>query len=113
MSVEITIDEEGCQEAGQTEEVLSKAESMAKEIAAQAQLIASGHRVTGRYAAGIIVEQSKRRFKDGSQSAAFTVRATDQKSSWLEFGNGRNIKPLFILRRAVDACGFTFTKKGK
>ena len=60
--------------------------------------------VTGRYKAGIKVE----RFRGGAR-----VLATDQKSSWVEFGNPKkHIPAQFILRNAAASLGFKF-KKGR
>ena len=39
------------------------------------------------------------------------VVASDNKSSWIEFGiPSRNVPPQFILRRAVDSLGLKFKK---
>lgn len=73
---------------------------VANEIAAYA--IGAAPVVTGRYRDGIIVQETKR----GAR-----VLASDQKSSWIEFGNPKRNQPArFILRNAVEALGYTFKK---
>jgi hypothetical protein len=58
---------------------------------------------TGRYRDGITAEKTSR----GAR-----VIASDNKSSWIEFGIPSHNQPAqFILRRAVDACGLKFEKK--
>lgn len=59
---------------------------------------------SGEYAAGIVVQMTK---------TGARVWASDFKSAWLEFGvPSRGVPARFILRRAVEAAGYTFRKKG-
>ena len=107
----IEIDETVCSEMGQLPEVVSIVEETANSIAARARDLAPVE--SGRYRAGIVVQRSSRTFADGTQSAAYVVRATDQKSAWIEFGNGRNFPAHFTLRTAVESLGLQFFKKGR
>jgi hypothetical protein len=67
--------------------------------------ISTAPRDTGSYADHIIVEETPK----GAR-----VYASDQKSAWIEFGiPNRGIPGLFILRRAADSLGLTFTKRSK
>jgi len=72
-----------------------------------AEMIASAARadapvVSGLYAAGI----SAMKTPHGAR-----VVASDNKSSWIEFGiPSQNQPPQFILRRAVDSLGLKFSK---
>ena len=72
-----------------------------------AQAIAAAARadapvVSGAYAAGI----SAMKTPHGAR-----VLASDNKSSWIEFGiPSQNQPPQFILRRAVDSLGLKFKK---
>ena len=72
-----------------------------------AEAIASAARadapvVTGAYAAGISAQKTPH----GAR-----VLASDNKSSWIEFGiPSQNQPPQFILRRAVDSLGLKFSK---
>lgn len=73
-----------------------------------AQAIANAARadapvVSGAYAAGI----SAMKTPHGAR-----VVASDNKSSWIEFGiPSQNQPPQFILRRAVDSLGLKFSKR--
>lgn len=59
---------------------------------------------SGEYADGITVEKTK---------TGARVFAADFKSAWLEFGVPSQGKPArFILRRAVEAAGYKFRKRG-
>ena len=72
-----------------------------------AQAIANAARadapvVSGAYAAGI----SAMKTPHGAR-----VVASDNKSSWIEFGiPSQNQPPQFVLRRAVDSLGLKFKK---
>ena len=73
-----------------------------------AEMIASAARaeapvVEGLYRDGI----SAKKTPHGAR-----VIASDNKSSWIEFGiPSRNVPPQFILRRAVDSLGLKFSKR--
>lgn len=59
---------------------------------------------SGEYVDGIVVQKTKH----GAR-----VFASDFKSAWLEFGvPSRGIPARFILRRAVEAAGYAFKKRG-
>lgn len=59
--------------------------------------------VTGRYLAGIQVQQTR---------AGARVFASDQKSALIEFGvPSRGQAAKFVLRRAVEAAGYKFKKR--
>jgi len=74
---------------------------IAERIAAAAR--ADAPVVTGAYAAGISAEKTPH----GAR-----VVASDNKSSWIEFGiPSQNQPPQFILRRAVDSLGLKFSKR--
>jgi HK97 gp10 family phage protein len=60
---------------------------------------------TGRYRDGIVVNRAQ------TKGGVWRVAATDQKSSWIEFGNGKQ-EPQFVLRTAVESLGLKF-KKGR
>jgi hypothetical protein len=73
---------------------------VAEAIAAAAR--ADAPVVSGLYQAGI----SAMKTPHGAR-----VIASDNKSSWIEFGiPSRNVPPQFILRRAVDSLGLKFKK---
>ena len=73
---------------------------IAEKIAAAAR--ADAPVVTGAYAAGISAQKTPH----GAR-----VIASDNKSSWVEFGiPSQNIPPQFVLRRAVDSLGLKFKK---
>lgn len=59
--------------------------------------------VTGRYRAGIVVQRTK---------SGARVLASDQKSSWVEFGIPSRGQPAhWVLRRAAEAAGLKFHKR--
>jgi len=60
---------------------------------------------SGAYAAGIIVNRAN------TQGGVWRVAATDQKSSWIEFGTFVQA-PRFIMRQAVQSLGLHFKKSG-
>ena len=73
---------------------------IAEAIAAAAR--ADAPVVTGAYAAGISAQKTPH----GAR-----VIASDNKSSWIEFGiPSQNQPPQFVLRRAVDSLGLKFKK---
>ena len=75
---------------------------IAEKIAEAARALAPV--VLGNYRDGIVVQATR---------TGARVLASDQKSSWIEFGIPSHNQPAqFVLRRAVDACGLKF-KKGK
>jgi len=89
----------------------------ANQIAETARQLAANHRLTGRYAAGIVVQKSNR-----PKSGGYRVLSQDPKSSWMEFGipgrvdwhgNPKPVKGYFIMRNAVEANGYLFSKKAK
>lgn len=58
---------------------------------------------TGTYASGIVVQETK---------TGARVLASDQKSSWIEFGvPGRNQPARWVLRRAAESLGLKFAKR--
>jgi hypothetical protein len=58
---------------------------------------------TGRYRDGIIAQKTP----NGAR-----VYASDNKSSWIEFGRPlHNVEPQFILRRCADILGLKFMKR--
>lgn len=88
--------------------------AMAKETAAAAEKIrdaavalASEHVDTGRYRDGIVVD-----YPNGESKGTARVRASDEKSSWMEFGNYHH-PGYFILRNAAESLGYTFVKKDR
>lgn len=61
--------------------------------------------VTGDYKAGIVTQQTRNGWR---------VLASDPKSAWVEFGvPSHNQPPQFILRRATEAAGYKFKKRGR
>lgn len=80
--------------------VSSRAAAVA--IAARAREIAPVE--TGRYRDGIIVDPPN------NKSGVARVHATDPKSSWVEYGNGKQ-PPQFIIRIAAESLGYRFIKK--
>ena len=84
-------------------EMIAKGDSplqIAEKIAAAAR--ADAPVVTGAYRDGI----SAKKTPHGAR-----VVASDNKSSWVEFGiPSQNQPPQFILRRAVDSLGLKFKK---
>jgi hypothetical protein len=92
-------------EAVVTKEVVKSKKPLDIANAIRSEAIATAPRDTGRYADNIVVEETPK----GAR-----VFAADQKSAWIEFGiPGRGIPGLFILRRAADSLGLTFTKRSK
>ena len=74
---------------------------MAGKIAALAKAIAPVE--TGRYRDGIKFEKTP---------LGARVIATDQKSTWIEFGiPSRNHEAHFVLRRAAEAVGLKFIRR--
>lgn len=58
----------------------------------------------GDYKSGIVTQETKNGYR---------VLASDQKSAWVEFGvPSHHQPPQFVLRRAVEAAGFKFKKRG-
>lgn len=84
-------------------ELQTKSVEAAKAIAQRA--VETAPVDSGDYQRGIIVQD----FRGGAR-----VLATDQKSSWIEFGiPSRNVRPQFILRNAAASLGFTFRKSNR
>jgi hypothetical protein len=84
-------------------ELITNAVEAADKIAAIA--ISSAPVVSGDYAAGISVEKTKR----GAR-----VFASTRDSAFVEFGvPSQGQSAHFTLRRAAEAAGFKFTKKGR
>lgn len=83
-------------------DVQSATLEIAERIAEEARLSAPA--VTGRYRDGIKVDKP-------TKSGVARVISTDQKSAWVEFGNGHQ-DGQFIFRNAVEALGLKF-KKGR
>ena len=84
--------------------VTSKVQAAAVLIQAQAKADAPVD--TGAYRDGIVVEKSRNFAKSG----AYIVKATDPKSSWVEFGN-KTHQALYVIRNAVLAAGFRLRGK--
>jgi uncharacterized protein (DUF2237 family) len=84
-------------------EVEAKSLEIAQAIADKARELAPV--VTGRYRDGIIVQKP-------NDKGTARVLATDQKSSWVEFGTAHGMEPHFTMRSAVEALGLKF-KKGR
>lgn len=82
--------------------VVSSTDEVAQAIAERARELAPV--VTGRYRDGIQVD------KANSKGVARVV-ATDQKSSWVEFGTLQQ-DGQFVMRNAVESLGLQF-KKGR
>lgn len=58
----------------------------------------------GAYVDGIVVQETK---------TGARVLASDYKSAWIEFGVPSQGQPArFVLRRAVEAAGYKFRKRG-
>ena len=79
-----------------TEEACNKIAEIAREIAPV---------VTGAYRDGIIVQKSN------TGSGVWRVFASDQKSSWVEYGTSTE-PGQFIMRTATQIAGYSFHKKG-
>ena len=74
---------------------------MAEKVAALARAIAPVS--TGRYRDGIVAQKT---------IGGARVLASDQKSTWIEFGiPSRNHEAHFVLRRAAEAVGLKFRRK--
>jgi hypothetical protein len=83
-------------------EIQTSARTIAAEIAAAAREIAPV--VDGNYRDGILIQETR---------SGWRVLASDQKSSWVEFGIPSRGQPAhFTLRRAVEAAGYKFKKRG-
>jgi hypothetical protein len=80
--------------------VTTSAFEAAEAIAARAREIAPVD--TGRYRDGIIAQKP-------NPKGVARVAATDQKSSWVEFGSERQ-PAQFVMRTAVESLGFKFKK---
>lgn len=85
--------------------VTTNTQAAANQIADMARDLASEHVLTGRYREGIKVNLPTLQSKGVAR-----VVATDQKSAWMEFGNYQH-PGFFIIRNAVELCGFSFKKK--
>ena len=83
--------------------VSSKAEGIAMAIAERARSMAPVE--TGAYQAGIVVQKA-------NDKGTVRVFASDQKSSWVEFGS-RHIPGQFIMRSAAESLGLKFKTKGE
>lgn len=84
--------------------VEAKSLEIAEAIASRARDLAPVD--SGAYRDGIVVD------KPNSKGVARVV-ATDQKSSWVEFGNRDGSQPAqFVMRSAVESLGLKF-KKGR
>jgi hypothetical protein len=83
-------------------ELESSSHDAALAIAAAARALAPVDQ--GNYIDGIVTQKTP---------SGTRVVATDQKSAWIEFGvPSRGIPARFILRRAVEAVGLKFKKRG-
>lgn len=83
-------------------ELIAASQDAAAAVAAAARALAPV--AEGNYLDGITVQQTK---------AGARVLASDQKSAWIEFGiPSRGIPARFVLRRAVEAVGLKFKKRG-
>lgn len=82
-------------------EIQTSTKTIASEIAAAAREIAPVQ--DGNYKAGILIQETR---------SGWRVLASDQKSSWVEFGIPSRGQPAqFVLRRAVEMAGYKFKKK--
>ena len=98
ISLDPSLDEKVAKLIGEGDDAFKVAEAIA-EIARS-----SAPAVTGDYASGIKAQKTK---------FGARVLASDYKSAWIEFGvPSRGIPARFILRRAVDAAGLKFKKRG-
>lgn len=98
--IRIAIDPNLDQKVHEMPEIQVAATDVAERIATVARSTAPVQ--TGRYAAGIQVED----FKGGAR-----VIATDQKSSWIEFGVPSQGQPArWTLRNAAASLGLKFRK---
>lgn len=85
--------------------VSTNTQKAAEQIAEMAKDLSMEHYLTGRYREGIIVNKPTLESRGVAR-----VLATDQKSSWMEFGNYQH-PGYMILRNAVELCGYSFKKK--
>jgi len=83
--------------------VVTGAQDAAEQIAERAREMAPVD--TGNYRDGIRAERSNKQ-----TSGVWRVVATDQKSSWVEFGTFKD-PGQFVLRQAAESLGFKFVKK--
>ena len=83
--------------------IVASTDEVAEAIAQRARDLAPVE--TGRYRDGIIAQKA-------SPKGVARVAATDQKSSWIEFGNGSGFPAHFVMRNAVESLGLEF-KKGR
>jgi hypothetical protein len=78
---------------------------VAKAIAERARSLAPV--MTGRYRDGIEAQPP-------NAKGTSRVYASDQKSSWIEFGNRDGLQaPQFVMRNAVESLGLKFSKRGR
>lgn len=99
--VKIDLDPDLDYKVGKMPVVKTASMDTARKIAALARSRAP--KETGRYADGIVVQETKR----GAR-----VFASDQKSSWIEFGvPSRNQPARWVLRSAAESLGLKFTKR--
>lgn len=85
-------------------EIVAQTKEIADAVAERARDMAPVD--TGMYRDGIIVEPMGRGLPTG-----YRVAATDQKSSWVEFGNSHQ-PAQWIVRNAAESLGLKFKKKG-
>jgi HK97 gp10 family phage protein len=91
----------------QLEKELHKFPAVSTNVDEAAQAIASRARdmapvETGAYRDGIVVQKS-------NGKGVARVAATDQKSSWIEFGTSTE-PAQFVMRQAVESLGLSFKK---
>lgn len=108
MDVDIKIDANIDEKLKTFPELVVESKEIAEAIRLRAQSLADYKlkNPTGKYAAGIIVQPIGRGLPSG-----YRVLATDNKSSWIEFGNSHQ-PALWIIRDAAESMGLKF-KKGK
>lgn len=83
--------------------VTSKTEGIVMAIAERAREMAPVE--SGAYRDGIQINRV-------NDKGVARVVATDQKSSWIEFGNVHQ-PGYFVIRSAAESLGLTFSKKGE
>lgn len=94
---------------GNLDELIAKLPEVKTSSRDAAQAIASAARSIapvdeGNYVEGVVTQDTP---------SGTRVLATDQKSAWIEFGiPSRGIPARFVLRRAVEAVGLSFKKRG-
>lgn len=99
--IKVDLDPDVDYKVGHMPEVHTAALEQARKVAQVARYLAP--KESGTYADGIVVQETK---------SGARVFASDQKSSWIEFGvPGRNQPARWVLRRAAEACGLKFTKR--